>query len=326
MRSRFLDVVITDIRELTPRIREYRLTSYDRSPLPAYQAGAHIELYLRPGNGTITRHYSLIGGTSAEDDPPETYRIAVLRANGAGGSAHIHDRFRTGTTLKISHPKNHFPLSQSGGKTLLIAGGIGITPIFAMLRSLARRKCNFELVYSGCDERSLAYREDVVRIAGPNATFHFSRSNPNQRLDIRALLGRQPEASRVYVCGPSGMIEATRQAAKSLGWDPIRVRSELFAAGSKENDCEFDVELGRSRRTIRVGRNTSILDALTSAGVDALADCRRGECGLCPLKVIETDGSIDHRDRYLSPEVRESGKTLCICVSRIYGSRLKLDA
>lgn len=325
MGPHFINVVVSGIRELTPRIREYCLTSRDGSALPPYQAGAHIEIYLNLESGPVTRHYSLVGGAATENDPPETYRIAVLRTDRPTGSAYIHQRFAVGVAVKISHPKSHFPLLPAVGKTLLLAGGIGITPVFGMLRSLVRRNRAFEIVYSCRDQKSFAYGAEVTRLAGSKATFHCSGEGAG-RLDIEALLSRQPEGTVAYVCGPRGMIEATQRAAESLGWDPIRVRSELFAAGSAEDDCAFDVELRRSGRSIRVGRETTILDALTCAGVDALSDCRRGECGVCPLKVIETDGPIDHRDRFLSAEERERGDMLCICVSRIHGSHLTLDA
>jgi ferredoxin len=122
------------------------------------------------------------------------------------------------------------------------------------------------------------------------------------------------------------MIAATHDAASALGWAPGRVRSEQFTAGPSPDDAPFVVELRRSGRTVTVGRDTSILDALTVEGIDVLSDCRRGECGLCPLRVLEGGERIDHRDRYLSAEERASGETLCICVSRVRGGTLVLDA
>jgi len=322
-----LDVIVAGIRQLTPRIREYLLRSPDGAPLPPYEPGAHIELHtVSPASGPIVRHYSLIGGTGSWDDTPDIYRIAVQREDRQRGSAHIHDTFQVGTALQVSWPKNHFMLDRRDSKSLLIAGGIGITPILSMLRSLVRRGRHFEMAYAGRQAGDMAYRQDVLRLAGPHARIHVSGDDNRNVLDIQALLAAQPEGTNAYVCGPAPMVKAAQAAAAALGWDASRIRSELFSSGPGANDVAFDVELRASGRRVRVGRDTSILDALTAAGVHVLSDCRRGECGLCPLPVIETDGEIEHRDRYLDEEERASGKTLCICVSRTTGSRLVLDA
>jgi ferredoxin-NADP reductase len=325
--NRNLDVVVTGVRQVAPRIREYLLTSADRTPLPRSSPGAHVELHLPASYlGPIVRHYSLIGGFGLRDDPPHTYRIAVQREQRQRGSAYIHDTFDVGTPVRISHPLNNFPLSRTEGKSLLIAGGIGITPILSMLRSLVRRKRDFAIVYSGRTSELLAYHDDVLELAGARGQVHLSGEPPLEHLNMPALLAAQPLDTITYVCGPAGMIEATNNAAKAVGLHPDSIRSELFASGPHEDDVAFDVELSSSGRRIRVGRETTILDALTAAGVDVLSDCRRGECGLCPLQVVATDSEIDHRDRYLSGDERASGKTLCICVSRIKGERLVLEA
>jgi len=327
MAAHNLDVVVAGIRQLTPRIREYLLRSTDGTPLPPYEPGAHIELHTHSAtSGPIVRHYSLIGGLGNWDDTPDTYRIAVQREDRQRGSAHIHDTFTVGTRLSVSRPKNHFPLDRRDTKSLLIAGGIGITPILSMLRSLVRRNRNFEMVYAGRSAEDMAYRQDIQRLGGTHVRLHISGPDNAKVLDLRTLLAAQPEGTQVYVCGPAPMIEAVLAAAAELGWDPLRIRHELFTSGPGADDVAFDVELRSSGRRVRVGRGVSILDALTAAGVHVLSDCRRGECGLCPLDVVETDGEIVHRDRYLDDEERASGKTLCICVSRTTGTRLVLDA
>lgn len=322
-----IPVVVAGIRQLTPRIREYLLQSTDGQALPAFEPGAHIELHTEsPESGPIVRHYSLIGGAGNWDDTPDVYRIAVQREDRQRGSAFIHDHFTLGTRLHISHPKNHFPLDRRDKKSLLIAGGIGITPILSMLRSLVRRNRSFEMAYAGRSAQDMAYRQDVQRLGGQAVRLHTSGPDNHRLLDLHALLAAQPDGTTVYVCGPAPMVLAVHTAAAALGWDPLRIRSELFTAGPGADDVAFDVELRASGRLVRVGRDVSILDALTRAGVDVLSDCRRGECGLCPLPVLETDGKLVHRDRYLDAQERASGETLCICVSRTTGSRLVLDA
>jgi vanillate O-demethylase ferredoxin subunit len=327
MSNRLLTVAVSGIRQLTPRVREYLLKSAIGEPLPRYEPGAHIELYsASPATGPFIRHYSLIGGSGSWDDAANTYRIAIQRESDSRASAFIHDTLSLGTKLVVSGPKNSFYLDGSASKSLLIAGGIGITPIYAMLRSLTRRKKEFEFIYSGRTREGLAYVDDVLRLAGPNGRLHISGGSVRRRLDLGPLLAIQPAGTHVYVCGPQSMINAAATAGEELGWAPERVHTEIFIAQATGEEVPFDVELRESNLTVRVGRDTTILDALTAAGHFALSDCRRGECGLCPLPVLEADGPIDHRDRYLTEEERASGQTMCICVSRIKGTRLVLDA
>jgi dimethylamine monooxygenase subunit B len=327
VQSPILDVKVAGVRRLTDRINEYLLTSLDGTPLPRYEPGAHIELHLKsPVNGDFVRHYSLIGGDEMNNDPASHYRIAVQREAHQRGSAFIHENLVPGSQLRISWPKNNFVLGRNDPHVLLIAGGIGITPIYAMLRSLARRKRSFNVLYSGRTEAALAYRDEVMAIAGDRGTLHFSGDPATDHLDFVSLLQQQPAHTVIYICGPKPMLDAAYRAGEQLDWAADRIRSEQFGIASSADDCGFDVVLNRSGRTINVGRDTTILDALTAAGVDLLSDCRRGECGLCPLNVIRSDTAITHRDRYLSQAEKDEGKTLCLCVSRISGGTLVLDA
>jgi len=332
MPHRKSDVQVVGIRQLTPRVREYLLRACSGGvctglPLPAYEPGAHVELHFgAPDTGPFLRHYSLIGGVGSWDDGRDVYRIAVQREARQRGSDHIHRTFDIGTRLQISPPRNHFLLDRRKHKTLLIAGGIGITPIYAMLRSVVRRKAAFEMVYTGRKLDDMAYAQEVMQLGGAQVRLHVSgKSGLNRRLDVQALLAVQPADAQVYACGPASLIQSVRDAAAALNIDSTRVRFESFASGSSAHDTAFDVELRTSRRQIHVGRDTSILEALASAGIPMMADCRRGECGLCPVKVLETDGSLVHRDRYLDAQDRAANH-LCICVSRTTGSRLVLDA
>jgi ferredoxin-NADP reductase len=319
------DVVVSGIRQLTPRVREYLLRSVDGAPLADYTAGAHVALQtVSAERGLIVRHYSLVGGSECEDDPRNTYRIAVQREDHARGSAHIHATFQTGTHLHIGPPVNNFPLGRRDPHVLLLAGGIGITPIFSMARSLARRHRAFQVFYAGRNAASMAYHDELARLAGARARFHYSDDQGHP--DLASLLGQQPAGTVVYVCGPARMIEAVQVTAAALGWMPERVRSEMFGAGFSGVATAFEVHLRRSGRTVHVGADVSILDALLNEGIPVLWDCRRGECGLCPLSVVSADGPIDHHDRYLSPEEKAACESMCICVSRTRGKSLVLDA
>lgn len=319
------DVQVTAVRQLSDRVREYLLSTVNGSPLPSYSAGSHVALRtVSPERGLIVRHYSLVGGGNLQDDARNTYRIAVQREDHARGSAHIHATFEVGTRLQIGPPINNFPLDRRDQNVLLIAGGIGITPIFSMARSLQRRRCDYRVFYAGRRAAGMAYRAELAELAGERAVFHSSDTQGHP--DIEALLRRQPEGTCVYVCGPQSMIEATHAAAARLGWPPERVRSEMFTAAISGEAKPFVVELKRSGKTVEVGSDVSILDALLADGVPLLWDCRRGECGLCPLPVVSAEGGIEHHDHYLTAEEKASDETLCICVSRARGHRLVLDA
>ncbi|QGZ66761.1 PDR/VanB family oxidoreductase [Paraburkholderia acidisoli] len=336
-RSNF-PVEVTRVRQLTPRVREYLLTSVDGRPLPEYGPGAHVAVHtVSPERGLIVRHYSLVGGGGIGesgqrgedgDDPRHTYRIAVQKDSERRGSAHIHRSFEPGLRIEIGPPTNNFPLERTSAPVLLLAGGIGITPIFSMARSLARRHRPFRVVYAGRNRHEMAYHDELARLAGNAttnaATFHYS--DTAGQLDLAALLGAQAAGTLVYVCGPAGMVDATHAAGSALGWDAARIRSERFGAQRPAAARAFDVHLRRSGRTVHVSEDASILDALNAAGVPVLWDCRRGECGLCPLAVVERDGPLEHHDRYLTDEDKAAGDTLCICVSRTCGTALTLDA
>lgn len=318
-------VQVAAVRQLTDRVREFLLTSVDGSPLPAYSAGSHIALHTQsPTRGLIVRHYSLVGGADLQDDARNTYRIAVQREDHARGSAHIHASFEVGTRLHIGPPVNNFPLDRRDHKVLLIAGGIGITPIFAMARSLARRRCDYRVFYAGRQAAGMAYHTELAQLAGERVHLHCS--DKDGQPDLLALLRRQPEGTSVYICGPKPMIDAAHAASAALGWAPERVRSEMFTASISGDAQPFTVHLKRTGKTVQVGSDVSILDALLAEGLPVLWDCRRGECGLCPLPVLQAEGGIEHHDHYLTPEEKASDESLCICVSRARGNAIVLDA
>ncbi len=319
------DVRVTAVRQLTDRVREFLLTRVDGSALPSYSAGSHIALHtVSPERGQIVRHYSLVGGADLNDDARNTYRIAVQREDHARGSAHIHATFEVGTRLQVGPPVNNFPLDRRDQNVLLIAGGIGITPIFSMARSLARRRCDYRVFYAGRQTAAMAYHEELRQLAGDRVCFHCSDSQGTP--DLQALLRVQPAGTSVYVCGPRPMIDGTHAAAAAIGWAPERVRSEMFTAAISGEARPLSVFLQRTGKTVQVGSDVSILDALLAEGVPVLWDCRRGECGLCPLPVVQAEGGIEHHDHYLSPEEKSADESLCICVSRSRGSSLVLDA
>lgn len=221
-----LQVEITGIRQLTPRVRAYTLRAADGGDLPAFEAGAHLVVPVRlPDGSTATRQYSIASDPAIRDH----YELAVLREeDGRGGSAAIHAQWQLGTRLALDPPANQFPLHGSAPFSLLIAGGIGITPIKAMAHALKSAGRPFALHYAGRTQRELAYREELLReFAGPTH-LHVSRGDHPQRMDLRAIMASAPDQSVFHVCGPDSLIQAALESARQLGLPAERVQFESF--------------------------------------------------------------------------------------------------
>ncbi|PKM03505.1 MAG: pyridoxamine 5'-phosphate oxidase [Gammaproteobacteria bacterium HGW-Gammaproteobacteria-6] len=221
-----LPLTIVGIRQLTPRIRAYELRHAKAEPLPAYRAGAHLRVPIAMPDGSVTsRAYSLTGAA----DQPGQYRIAVLRVeDGGGGSQALHDGWQIGTRLNVDAPENHFPLHDDARPALLIAGGIGITPIKAMAGELTTRGVDFQLHYTGRSPEQMAFIEDLQHHFPNQCRFYFSETSTPTRLDVSVLLNSVSADTIIYVCGPARMIDAVRQTARRLGIAEDRLQSESF--------------------------------------------------------------------------------------------------
>jgi ferredoxin-NADP reductase len=309
-------------RDLTDRIAELKIGAADGSALPMAEAGSHIELRFGGTSGHFLRHYSVVGPPSLDDRIEPFWRIAVQREDRARGSAHIHENFRTGTRLKVSHPIGAFRLARNAPHALLIAGGIGITPILPMMRSLLIRQQSFSMLYAGIRQDTMAYADEVLAMGGDHARLH--EASRDGMPDLGALLAFQPPGTIAYICGPGRMIDALRAVARGRSWADKRVRFEVFNQAHRPEDTDFAVRL-KNGRVVEVGAGTTILDALEAARVDTLSDCRRGECGLCLTDVIDPHEGIDHRDSYLTAEEKTACMQLAICCSRAKGKLLDLD-
>ncbi|HEX4260361.1 MAG TPA: PDR/VanB family oxidoreductase [Acetobacteraceae bacterium] len=316
-----LSLVVAERVQLSPLIVALRLRDPRGAALPGAAPGAHISLAV-PGDAW--RHYSLVdfsGGLSS----PDEYRIAVrLEDASRGGSRFVHERLHTGETIRVLPPQNDFPLDPGADDPLLIAGGIGITPMTGMVASLARAQRPFLLHYSGRSAGLLAFVPELSRLCGDLLVLHAD-DDPATALSVPLLIGGARRGRPIYVCGPRGMIEAVIAEATARDWDRSAIRFELFteAAGTEE-DRGFELVLAQSGRTLQVPPDRSIIDVMEDAGLDPMYSCRRGECGVCTTPVLE--GEIDHRDLYLSDTEKASGKMMQICISRARGPRLVIDA
>ncbi|GLU30437.1 PDR/VanB family oxidoreductase [Trinickia caryophylli] len=294
------------------------LASADGSPLPAFDAGAHIDVHL-PGG--FVRQYSLC------NDPAERgrYEIAVLReASGRGGSAAVHDVLAQGQELQIGGPRNLFPVVREGEHHLLLAGGIGITPIVAMAEQLCAAGKSFMLHYCARTPERTAFRERIARSRfSVQARIHYDDGAPEQRFDAASVLAAAAPGTHLYVCGPRGFIDAMLDAARVAGWPETQLHFESFSAGNgaAAPGETFAVRVSSSGLEVPVPADRTVIQALAAHGIEVLTSCEQGVCGTCLTRVLA--GEPDHRDQYLTDEERTSGCFLP-CVSRGKGT-LVLD-
>ncbi len=324
MSARLIDLVVAEVRPLTSHVSALRLRHPGGAPLPPWQAGAHIKVGVEIDGKADWRHYSLIR-TGACDDPAE-YLIAVRReeraAGGRGGSLFMH-ALAAGATLQASMPIDGFRLDPAHDDVLLIAGGIGITPLVSMATALREGGKRYALHYTARSLDQLALVPELQAGAADALTLYADDSE--RRLDLRALLAASRPSQALYTCGPRGMIDAVRDIALELGWQSSDIHYELFVEAAPEaGDQAFEVELAQSGTRLQVAADQTILDAMIAAGLDPMFDCKRGECGVCAVPVLS--GDIEHRDNCLTASERAAGNVIQICISRAKGSCLVLDA
>jgi vanillate O-demethylase ferredoxin subunit len=300
-------------------ICSFELEKPDGGALPAFSAGSHIDVQV-PG-GPV-RQYSLC------NDPTEKhrYRIAVLREVASrGGSTGMHDAVEEGDLLAISEPRNHFPLVHAQ-RTLLFAGGIGVTPLLCMAQRLAATGADFTLHYSTRSAARTAFHEEI-RGSGfaDKVQFHFDDGAVDQILNVPAALGTPDEGTHLYVCGPAGYINHVLQVAQGMGWPQAQIHTEYFTAAPQDTtrDRAFDVKLASSGKTVRIEAGQTVVQALAAQGIEVLTSCEQGVCGTCITRVLE--GECDHRDLYFTDEEKGKHDQFTPCCSRAKSAVLVLD-
>jgi ferredoxin-NADP reductase len=312
------ELIVVEASEAAPLVRKLVLAAADGGVLPQWSAGAHIRVALPAGGD---RAYSLID--LGVRDPDRWILCVRLDETGGGGSLHMN-RLQIGDRISVTEPVNRFPLHEDDTPALLIAGGIGVTPLSAMAAQLNREGRAFRFVYAGRTRGALALTAPLLSLCAGTLSLHYD-DEPN-RLDLPGLLASADRHAHIYICGPAGMIEATRKAAAGAGFPEQQIHFELFTSAPEADDSTksgFEVEARQSGKTVQVMPGQSIIDALEAAGVELTYDCRRGDCGICRCDVIE--GEPDHRDVVLTPDERASNKVMQICVSRSKTPRLVLD-
>lgn len=308
---------VVDVRRETPRITVYELADPDGWDLPPFTPGSHIDVFL---DDRTVRQYSLCGSGAR----PDRYRIAVQREEGGrGGSRAIHADWAPGTIVAVSLPRNTFHLRDGADHRILVAGGIGITPIVAMAEDLAGRGESFELHYAARSPDEAAFRGTLEGAPfSDRVTFHY-RSGPGAgRLDLSGLLAAAAPGTHAYVCGPVPMIDEARGFAEATGRDDIHV--EQFGAHATITpgaETAYLVDLARSGGTVEVAAGQTMLEALRQAGVEIEASCHAGVCTSCKTRYLA--GAPLHKDLVMSPADRREFVTPC--VSEVVGARIVLD-
>jgi vanillate O-demethylase ferredoxin subunit len=304
---------IAATRELTPTVREFDIRP-DSGATSPHEPGAHLQVQVLAGR-MQTRSYSLVG-----EPDGEVWRIAVKRMeDGRGGSLAMW-RLAVGDRLLVSEPQSHFALDLSAPAYLIVAGGIGITPLVFIAQRLAalaeRSGVPVRMLYGARSREELAYLPQLQAVLGGQLQPHVGSA----AIDFAGEIAGLPAGAQLYTCGPVPMLEAVKRAWSEAGRPLADLRFETFGSSGRLPTQAFTVHIPRHGLELQVPANSTLLEALEAAGVQTLWDCRRGECGLCALDVLALDGEIDHRDVFLSEREKKDNTCICACVSRAVGS------
>ena len=312
-----MQLQIKTINDVAQDIKEFIIVHPDGDDLPAFAAGAHIEITLQGESKKYIRRYSI---TSNPADLSR-YSIAVLRVpNSMGGSKYLHEQIKESDMIEIMGPFQEFGLSQDAPHHIMIAGGIGVTPFVPMIDTLSGTDTPYQLHYAARSDERFAYKERLLQTGGERILFYTDNGNGRSNLDLETLIAEQRAETHFYVCGPRPMIEAFKTKASRHGFPSEQVHYESFGASVKDTDKPVKVKLALSGMEMKVDPGQTILDAILEHGVFAPYECRRGECESCVIQVLS--GEPDHRDVCLTKEQRVS--KICTCVSWAKSEELEL--
>jgi vanillate O-demethylase ferredoxin subunit len=319
--DRWAEARVESLRDLSPTVREFTLRPAEG--VSPWSVGSHLRVRLSADGQELLRSYSLVGlpQDSVRDG---VYRIAVKRVDPSrGGSRHMW-RLSAGAVIRIAGPDNHFELPLGAPFTLLVAGGIGITPLLGMALTLARRGAPLRMLYAARSSEDLVYADRLREALGDRLV--CSADDRGQRVDLGAEIAALPAGAQMLVCGPAPLLQAAQSAWAAAGRATTALRFETFGSGGLKGAEPFWVRVGGpSGARIEVPADQSLLKVLADHGVDTMSDCERGECGLCAVDVLSLEGEIDHRDVFFSPEEKHANHRLCACVSRVRGGGVVID-
>lgn len=314
-------VKIAERNAQTDDIISLVLVSADGKPLPPFEAGAHIEIEVKPD---LVRQYSLANQPPPKGTQASEYIVGILKdPNSRGGSLAIHETFKVGDIINISEPKNLFPLDENMTKSHLYAGGIGITPMLSMAKYLFAIDKDFELHFCARTKDKAAFFDEISQCALTDRTkFHFDDCDEAQKLDFESI--KSPNSNeKIYICGPTGFIDFVIENAKKLGWADENIIIERFNADIDASGDSFELIAEQSNLKLIVPADKTIAQVLSEAGVDVPLSCEQGVCGTCLTRIIA--GVADHRDLILTDDEREANEEIAICCSRSKTPSLTLD-
>ena len=313
-----MDVIISKIHQLTPSIRAFELISASGGALPRFEAGAHIDVFLKNG---LTRQYSLSNCCSEQ----HRYVIGVLQdENSRGGSRCMHKDYQAGDVLSIGQPRNLFKLHPTTQKALLFAGGIGITPILSMAYRLKEQHIPFELHYFVRTHEMIAFYGNLTTHFAEQIHFHIQDQDETQ-CDMQTVLQDPQPEKHLYVCGPTGFMQFVMQSAETAGWHAEQRHQEHFVAApmQPENNEMFTVEIAGTGRQIDVHPEQTVTQALLEHGFEVPVSCEQGICGTCITRVIS--GTPDHRDVFMTEQERALNNQFTPCCSRAKSKHLVIQ-
>ncbi|MEQ5835953.1 PDR/VanB family oxidoreductase [Marinobacter sp. NFXS9] len=315
-----IDVVVISVRQEATDIRSFELARADGAELPPFEAGAHIDVHLPDG---LIRQYSLCNPGAVSG----YYQIGVLLEPGSLGGSRAMHALQVGDQLQISEPRNLFALAPEGRRSLLFAGGIGITPILAMAEELAQSGRAFECHYSVRSPDRTAFRERLRQPALDGRVHVYRDEGGDARLDAESVLASPASDTHLYVCGPPGYIDYVLGMARTLGWPDANLHREYFSAGEdpahKADDGRFDVKIASTGQVIAIPADQTVAEALEREGIDIPLSCEQGICGTCLTRVL--DGVPDHRDLFLSEAEQAANDQFTPCCSRSLSKQLVID-
>ncbi len=308
------DACLRAVTDLTADIRLFEIEPAQPSPAPP---GSHIDVAVHPDGRPDVRSYSLLGGGGG------VHRIAVKRMPQSRGGSRYMWSLAPGDRLRVTAPRNRFALAFGRPAYLLVAGGIGITPIHPMALALADAGADVRLLYAGGSRSALPFVDDLHSRLGGRLEF-FARDE-GRRIDLEREIATLPPGGELYVCGPIGLLDEARAVWQRSGRPASGLRFETFGNTGRFAAEPFTVRIPRLNTEVRVPADRTMLEALEAAGVAMISDCRRGECGLCAVDVLETDGELDHRDVFFSERQKAESRRMCTCVSRVAHGGVTID-
>ncbi len=306
------------VRECVKIADDVRQVTFDvDGALPRFDPGSHTNIKVEINGEPAIRTYTCLPA------PAGTLRIGVkLHPQSRGGSRFVWD-LKPGDALHMSVPENRFPLSWRAGHYLLLAGGIGVTPIYGMAKILAERGLVPRMVYGGANRTVMPFIDELQALLGDQLSIY--EADKEQMIDLDAEIAALPEDGELYICGPLGMLNAAKAAWARAGRPVSRFRCEVFGDNGKFAEHRFKVHVAQKDITVEVRPDQSMLDALMEAGVDMIYDCQRGECGLCAVGIVDLKGEVDHRDVFFSEAEKTENHRMCACVSRLASGEATID-